>query len=197
MSSQLVNSGSSFVVFADTTPKAQPSRSKKPLQQSTHTHHDKQRASLGCAVLQELNTNKSFVLSPKSQINAEKENFDPIKKQIVAYRHTKSQLQPLSERAGSHKHNRDCVLSAAASAPTNMPKTAIPICKKPNASGNVDNLVLLLSDIDISDATPCRSSSKTTSTQLKQQQQQQQQQISAKSSAQTTSSPGNIKPTRP
>ncbi|KAJ1668444.1 hypothetical protein IW140_000275 [Coemansia sp. RSA 1813] len=37
----------------------------------------------GCAVLRELSANNDFKLSPNSQIRAEKENFDPARKQFV------------------------------------------------------------------------------------------------------------------
>ncbi|KAJ2856176.1 hypothetical protein GGI22_003897, partial [Coemansia erecta] len=39
-----------------------------------------------CAVLRELGTNNGFKLSPISQIRAEKENFDPVRKQFVCHK---------------------------------------------------------------------------------------------------------------
>ncbi|KAJ2143067.1 hypothetical protein IW136_001770, partial [Coemansia sp. RSA 678] len=70
------NNTAAFRVFADSTPKpakAQPLSKASVLGQKNSTR--------GCAVLQELNPNKSkpFMLSPNSQICAEKENFDPVK----------------------------------------------------------------------------------------------------------------------
>ncbi|KAJ1995881.1 hypothetical protein EDC05_000541 [Coemansia umbellata] len=49
-------------------------------------------------VLKELNTNKGFKLSPNSQIRAEKENFDPIKKQLIYYKRSNSKAVPLEEK---------------------------------------------------------------------------------------------------
>ncbi|KAJ2823907.1 hypothetical protein IWW50_003581 [Coemansia erecta] len=160
MSCRSSNNSTSFSVFADSTPK--PTKAKLRLDKKTSN----------CAVLQELNTNKPFTLSPNSQIRAEKENFDPVKKQLVAYRRSKSYAQPLGVRVGGQQGCQSGMRNAVGSGvslsgtnkardglrQSNHPKQRMP--SQCQAKNDVDDLVHLLSDVDIGDHTntPCRKS---------------------------------------
>ncbi|KAJ2314066.1 hypothetical protein IWW54_001140 [Coemansia sp. RSA 2705] len=166
-------SSTPFSVFTDATPKpARPAKAR-----FAGGRHGRKSPTHGCAVLQELNTNKPFTLSPNSQICAEKENFDPIRKQLVAYKRSKSQARPLGEQALGQQPNKPICASRTTSSRCGQQtssgtqgrkarvglataagshKQRPPDPRKSNPS--VDDLVLLLSDIDIEDSndTPCR-----------------------------------------
>ncbi|KAI8326490.1 hypothetical protein GQ54DRAFT_624 [Martensiomyces pterosporus] len=66
------------------------------------------------AALQEMSANKvAFKLSPNSQIRAEKENFDPIRKQLVRYQRTSSNSSskkaPLDEASAACQRDKTAV----------------------------------------------------------------------------------------
>ncbi|KAJ2811496.1 hypothetical protein FBU31_007766, partial [Coemansia sp. 'formosensis'] len=93
---------SAFGVFADpSTPSTRPElklakvHARQPLQPG----RARNTASTGCNILQEVNNvNKKFTLSPNSLIGAEKENFDPVRKELAVYRRTMSKARPLEDK---------------------------------------------------------------------------------------------------
>ncbi|KAJ2038941.1 hypothetical protein H4S04_000654 [Coemansia sp. S16] len=93
---------SAFGVFVDpSTPPTRPEsklvkvRDRQPLQPG----RARNTASTGCGILQEVNNvNKKFSLSPNSLIGAEKENFDPVRKELAVYRRTMSKAKPLEDK---------------------------------------------------------------------------------------------------
>ncbi|KAJ2412151.1 hypothetical protein GGI10_003856 [Coemansia sp. RSA 2530] len=150
---------STFGVFVDpSTPLTRPEL--KPVnvlvRQPLQPGRTRNTASVGCSVLQEVNSvNKKFSLSPNSLIGAEKENFDPVRKELAVYRRSKSMAQPLEDRLvakGSKgalplsssgdiqpggKHTDDGVSSSSGRSVLSTPTTRILANRRPHlATGN-------------------------------------------------------------
>ncbi|KAJ2534569.1 hypothetical protein EV175_007014, partial [Coemansia sp. RSA 1933] len=96
-----------FKVYADAQPSTPVAAAAPPVSKPKHAQLQKPLSGsmAGCAVLRELNANTGFKLSPNSQIRAEKENFDPVKKQFVCYKNMSSKSDmastPLKEKKNS------------------------------------------------------------------------------------------------
>ncbi|KAJ2747187.1 hypothetical protein GGI20_000708 [Coemansia sp. BCRC 34301] len=93
---------SALGVYVD--PSAPPSTRPGPKHVSVGTKQPLQpectRNAVGNILQEASNINKKFTLSPNSLIAAEKENFDPVRKQLVTYRRTTSKAKPLEEKGG-------------------------------------------------------------------------------------------------